>query len=157
MSFCRISSLTGNLLLAAFVWLYLIFILCLIPSFFFFPVAVLLKDDYFVRGAGLPGRFKAEKMEFHWGQSNGSAGSEHSINGRRFPVEVKHPVPSVHFDKWATRGLEGQRWMLEPGKLRLCLDIWGFYRDQKPLPKLFVNAVNSKRKRQHKLLLVDQT
>lgn len=52
------------------------------------PVAVLLKDDYFVRGAGLPGRFKAEKMEFHWGQSNGSAGSEHSINGRRFPVEV---------------------------------------------------------------------
>ncbi|XP_061583275.1 receptor-type tyrosine-protein phosphatase gamma isoform X3 [Cololabis saira] len=52
-------------------------------------VAVLLKDDYFVRGAGLPGRFKAEKMEFHWGHSNGSAGSEHSINGRRFPVEMQ--------------------------------------------------------------------
>uniref|UniRef100_A0A8C9THW4 protein-tyrosine-phosphatase n=1 Tax=Scleropages formosus TaxID=113540 RepID=A0A8C9THW4_SCLFO len=41
-------------------------------------VAILLKDDYFVRGAGLPGRFKAEKVEFHWGQSNGSAGSEHT-------------------------------------------------------------------------------
>ncbi|XP_024126068.2 receptor-type tyrosine-protein phosphatase gamma, partial [Oryzias melastigma] len=52
-------------------------------------VAVLLKDDYFVRGAGLPGRFKAEKMEFHWGQSSGSAGSEHSINGKRFPVEMQ--------------------------------------------------------------------
>ncbi|KAJ7999887.1 hypothetical protein DPEC_G00199070 [Dallia pectoralis] len=52
-------------------------------------VAVLLKDDYFVRGAGLPGRFKAEKMEFHWGHSNGSAGSEHSINGRKFPVEMQ--------------------------------------------------------------------
>ncbi|XP_034022283.1 receptor-type tyrosine-protein phosphatase gamma isoform X2 [Thalassophryne amazonica] len=52
-------------------------------------VAVLLKDDYFVRGAGLPGRFKAEKMEFHWGHSNGSGGSEHSINGRRFPVEMQ--------------------------------------------------------------------
>uniref|UniRef100_A0A803SLG1 Alpha-carbonic anhydrase domain-containing protein n=1 Tax=Anolis carolinensis TaxID=28377 RepID=A0A803SLG1_ANOCA len=51
-------------------------------------VAILLKDDYFISGAGLPGRFKAEKIEFHWGQSNGSAGSEHSINGRRFPVEV---------------------------------------------------------------------
>ncbi|RXN06928.1 receptor-type tyrosine- phosphatase gamma-like protein [Labeo rohita] len=51
-------------------------------------VAIFLKDDYFVRGAGLPGRFKAEKVEFHWGQSNGSDGSEHSINGRRFPVEV---------------------------------------------------------------------
>lgn len=73
------------------------------------PVAVLLKDDYFVRGAGLPGRFKAEKMEFHWGQSNGSAGSEHSINGRRFPVEVKHPVTTIHFDKCAIWGLEGQR------------------------------------------------
>nr|XP_019957170.1 PREDICTED: receptor-type tyrosine-protein phosphatase gamma-like [Paralichthys olivaceus] len=52
-------------------------------------VAILLKDDYFVRGAGLPGRFKAEKMEFHWGQSNGSAGSEHSLSGRRFPVEMQ--------------------------------------------------------------------
>uniref|UniRef100_A0A3Q3N2U7 protein-tyrosine-phosphatase n=1 Tax=Mastacembelus armatus TaxID=205130 RepID=A0A3Q3N2U7_9TELE len=52
-------------------------------------VAILLKDDYFVRGAGLPGRFKADKMEFHWGQSNGSAGSEHSISGRRFPVEMQ--------------------------------------------------------------------
>lgn len=70
-------------------------------------MAVLLKDDYFVRGAGLPGRFKAEKMEFHWGQSNGSAGSEHSINGRKFPVEVKHLVTTIQCDKCATRGLEG--------------------------------------------------
>ncbi|TKS70605.1 Receptor-type tyrosine-protein phosphatase gamma [Collichthys lucidus] len=51
-------------------------------------MAIMLKDDYFVRGAGLPGRFKAEKVEFHWGPSNGSEGSEHSINGRRYPVEV---------------------------------------------------------------------
>ncbi|KAK1799916.1 hypothetical protein P4O66_006434 [Electrophorus voltai] len=56
-------------------------------------VAILLKDDYFVRGAGLPGRFKAEKVEFHWGQSNGSEGSEHSINGRRFPVEIASQLP----------------------------------------------------------------
>ncbi|XP_062326042.1 receptor-type tyrosine-protein phosphatase gamma isoform X2 [Osmerus eperlanus] len=52
-------------------------------------VAIMLKDDYFVRGAGLPGRFKAEKVEFHWGQNNGSEGSEHSISGRRFPVEMQ--------------------------------------------------------------------
>lgn len=51
----------------------------------FLPVAIMLKDDYFVRGAGLPGRFKAEKVEFHWGPSNGSDGSEHStgFSGRR--------------------------------------------------------------------------
>lgn len=64
------------------------FSLCLCPSVFFPPVAIMLKDDYFVRGAGLPGRFKAEKVEFHWGPNNGSEGSEHSINGHRYPVEV---------------------------------------------------------------------
>ncbi|KAJ8788233.1 hypothetical protein J1605_005532 [Eschrichtius robustus] len=58
-------------------------------------VAILLKDDYFVSGAGLPGRFKAEKVEFHWGHSNGSAGSEHSINGRRFPVESSLQIKLV--------------------------------------------------------------
>ena len=56
--------------------------------FVFLPVAIILKDEYFVRGAGLPGRFKAEKVEFHWGPNNGSEGSEHSINGHRYPVEV---------------------------------------------------------------------
>ncbi|XP_067361921.1 receptor-type tyrosine-protein phosphatase gamma-like isoform X2 [Channa argus] len=66
-------------------------------------VAVFLKNDYFVRGAGLPGRFKAEKMEFHWGQSNGSAGSEHSINGRRFPVEMQiYLYNSDDFDSLST-------------------------------------------------------
>lgn len=60
-----------------------------LSSHSFYTVAILLKDDYFVSGAGLPGRFKAEKVEFHWGHSNGSAGSEHSIDGRRFPVEVR--------------------------------------------------------------------
>ncbi|XP_060775396.1 receptor-type tyrosine-protein phosphatase gamma isoform X2 [Neoarius graeffei] len=52
-------------------------------------VSIILKNDYFVRGADLPGRFKAAKVEFHWGHSNGSAGSEHSINGKRFPVEMQ--------------------------------------------------------------------
>lgn len=63
-------------------------------------VAILLKDDYFVSGAGLPGRFKAEKVEFHWGHSNGSAGSEHSVNGRRFPVEVRE-LGAAGFPLWA--------------------------------------------------------
>uniref|UniRef100_A0A8C6UZH6 protein-tyrosine-phosphatase n=1 Tax=Neogobius melanostomus TaxID=47308 RepID=A0A8C6UZH6_9GOBI len=38
-------------------------------------VAIHLKDDFF--------------MEFHWGQADGSAGSEHSINGKTFPVEMQ--------------------------------------------------------------------
>ncbi|KAM8931071.1 receptor-type tyrosine-protein phosphatase gamma isoform 2-T2 [Pelodytes ibericus] len=70
-------------------------------------VAILLKDAYFISGGGLPGRFKAEKMEFHWGQSNGSAGSEHSLNGRRFPVEMQiYFYNPDDFDSFETAILE---------------------------------------------------
>ncbi|XP_027496124.1 receptor-type tyrosine-protein phosphatase gamma [Corapipo altera] len=72
-------------------------------------VAILLKDDYFVSGAGLPGRFKAEKVEFHWGQTNGSAGSEHSINGKRFPVEMQiYFYNPDDFDSFGTAVLENR-------------------------------------------------
>ncbi|KAG7264585.1 hypothetical protein CRUP_013861, partial [Coryphaenoides rupestris] len=73
-------------------------------------VAVLLKNDYFPgRGAGLPGRYKAEKIEFHWGQSNGSAGSEHSIAGRRFPVEMQiYLYNSDDFDSLAASLKQGR-------------------------------------------------
>ncbi|XP_036246675.1 receptor-type tyrosine-protein phosphatase gamma [Molothrus ater] len=72
-------------------------------------VAILLKDNYFVSGAGLPGRFKAEKVEFHWGQSNGSAGSEHSINGKRFPVEMQiYFYNPDDFDSFGTAVLENR-------------------------------------------------
>ncbi|KAM9276740.1 receptor-type tyrosine-protein phosphatase gamma [Morus bassanus] len=72
-------------------------------------VAILLKDDYFVSGAGLPGRFKAEKVEFHWGQSNGSAGSEHSINGKRFPVEMQiYFYNPDDFDSFGTAVIENR-------------------------------------------------
>ncbi|XP_067854932.1 receptor-type tyrosine-protein phosphatase gamma-like isoform X1 [Heptranchias perlo] len=52
-------------------------------------IAVLLKDDYFVSGADLPGRLKAERLEFHWGQNRGFPGSEHSLEGKRFPIEMQ--------------------------------------------------------------------
>ncbi|KAK2889484.1 hypothetical protein Q8A67_014859 [Cirrhinus molitorella] len=66
-------------------------------------VSIALKNDYFVRGAGLPGRFKAEKVEFHWGSTNGSAGSEHSINGKKFPVEMQiYFYNSDDFDSLST-------------------------------------------------------
>uniref|UniRef100_A0A671P6G1 protein-tyrosine-phosphatase n=1 Tax=Sinocyclocheilus anshuiensis TaxID=1608454 RepID=A0A671P6G1_9TELE len=66
-------------------------------------VSIVLKNDYFVRGAGLPGRFKAEKLEFHWGSTNGSAGSEHSINGKKFPVEMQiYFYNSDDFDSLST-------------------------------------------------------
>lgn len=70
----------------------------------FLPVAIMLKDDYFVRGAGLPGRFKAEKVEFHWGPNNGSEGSEHSINGHRYPVEVRAIYHNPQQTTWQKTG-----------------------------------------------------
>uniref|UniRef100_A0A674NU09 protein-tyrosine-phosphatase n=1 Tax=Takifugu rubripes TaxID=31033 RepID=A0A674NU09_TAKRU len=86
-------------------------------------VAIMLKDDYFIRGAGLPGRFKAEKVEFHWGPSNGSEGSEHSINGRRFPVEMQiYTYNSDDFDSLRAalrrRGSSRPLRFLEPFVLR---------------------------------------
>uniref|UniRef100_A0A8C6UZI5 protein-tyrosine-phosphatase n=1 Tax=Neogobius melanostomus TaxID=47308 RepID=A0A8C6UZI5_9GOBI len=43
----------------------------------------------FIWSSVLPQRENSEKMEFHWGQADGSAGSEHSINGKTFPVEMQ--------------------------------------------------------------------
>uniref|UniRef100_A0A8C9SP17 protein-tyrosine-phosphatase n=1 Tax=Scleropages formosus TaxID=113540 RepID=A0A8C9SP17_SCLFO len=107
-------------------------------------VAILLKDDYFVRGAGLPGRFKAEKVEFHWGQSNGSAGSEHtdiirfcgSVRSRTDAERcLPSPPPQVGLkDNPAVdpiiHGLRGKETSLEPFVLRDLLpsSLGSYYR-----------------------------
>ncbi|XP_072328468.1 receptor-type tyrosine-protein phosphatase gamma-like isoform X4 [Scyliorhinus torazame] len=61
-------------------------------------IAVLLQDDYFVSGADLPDRLKAEKLEFHWGQNNGFPGSEHSLEGKRYPIEMQIYLSSLGND-----------------------------------------------------------
>ncbi|XP_053310778.1 carbonic anhydrase 4-like [Spea bombifrons] len=40
-----------------------------------------------IQGGGLPGHFKAIQLHFHWG-SDKVNGSEHSIDGERFPMEL---------------------------------------------------------------------
>ncbi|XP_055503557.1 protein tyrosine phosphatase receptor type Ga [Leucoraja erinacea] len=52
-------------------------------------IAVLLMADYLVSGAGLPGKLKAEKLEFHWGLNRRFPGSEHSLDGRKYPIEMQ--------------------------------------------------------------------
>ena len=37
---------------------------------------------------GLPGTFKLAQFHFHWGTDD-STGSEHTLNGRQYPLEVK--------------------------------------------------------------------
>ncbi len=43
---------------------------------------------------GLPNMFRCKQVHFHWG-SNMRKGSEHTINGQSYPVEVQYNY-SIH-------------------------------------------------------------
>lgn len=53
-------------------------------------VAIAVEGDFFVSGGGLSSRFRVGRIAFHWGFCNAtSEGSEHSLDGRRYPLEVE--------------------------------------------------------------------
>src|SRR6218665_3908824 len=64
-------------------------VLCLSQLLFLLidSVQILLNGDYKVKDGGLTGEYKAVRMDFHWGRDDQN-GSEHLINGTRFPMEV---------------------------------------------------------------------
>ncbi|XP_069817227.1 carbonic anhydrase 15-like isoform X2 [Dendropsophus ebraccatus] len=50
-------------------------------------VLLSLSGDIYISGAGLPNKYKALQFHFHWGSPT-SDGSEHTMDGKQFPLEL---------------------------------------------------------------------
>lgn len=57
-------------------------------SIVFTVEAALISSKVTVQGGNLPGLYNATKITLHWGKGNSTIGSEHTVDGKQYPMEV---------------------------------------------------------------------
>uniref|UniRef100_A0A671R941 Carbonic anhydrase n=1 Tax=Sinocyclocheilus anshuiensis TaxID=1608454 RepID=A0A671R941_9TELE len=58
-------------------------------------VVVTLDDEKIkVQGGNLPGEYNTKQFHLHWGNGSSSSGSEHTVDGKQYPMELH--IVSVH-------------------------------------------------------------
>ncbi len=66
-------------------------------SVFWLPVHMLIDGDYYLSDGDLPGKYKASYIDFRFGD-NDRHGSEHTLLGATFPLEVSWQKNNLPFE-----------------------------------------------------------